>query len=579
MIIQELEATNYRVLNGIKISFSSKSSYIVGRNNIGKTSTLDLLSTILSGNSFKQSDFFDETQPIIINVVISLSSEEVGVFDDNFDSSEEGMLRLKFVQTDPVSPVEISAITSRQLITKKQIQTTNYIGFSSNRKPVQENDLTRQTGNYKLIPYLVKMYAKKNQPEIVKSDEDSNPVIDYVNNALNKIKPFRDNEIRVDLATNYVDYITRALKVQNTSGVDFSELGFGTQFSSLIPLVLIDQLISWSRYNHLDDHLFIDNEGGKELHFILGLDEPEVHLHPNLQFSIREDIESLLSGEDQKFNQLVKAMFNIDKITGQMIVVTHSPYILSNNYHEYIRYSQTENGLTITSGKNLDFNVTQQKQLMMQLPNVKSALFADTVVLVEGETEFGAFPVFAEELGLSLAQSNVNVVNAGGIKSTSALKSLFSTLGISCLSIIDRDDGNESSEDVFVTSNRDFEFECFECMNLENINEYLKEYYDTLETNKYDGSFWDEYLDPTYKTERIEKLRNDAEGLTSYIEETVMYYDKRDKEEVALIKANLKEKFIRQFLKKKSVLNGAIIAHNLEKVPDVYQSALKEALK
>lgn len=578
MLIQKLEVKNYRGLDGISVSFDTNGSFIVGKNNIGKTSTLDLLSTILSGSDFKSSDFQDEESAIVVNATFLLSEEEIGMFDDNFDASEENVVTIQFTQIDPVSQINIIASASGNIITKSQIQKLNYIGFSSSRKPIQENDLTRQVGSYKLIPHLVRKFSEDKGMKIPESEKENQAVIDYINEHLMHIKPFRDNEIHVGLETNYFDYITRSLKVQSQQGVDFSKLGFGTQFSSLIPLILIDQLITWSRYQHLDEHLCSDHNGGQELHIILGLDEPEVHLHPNLQFAVREDIETLLLGNDQEFNKLVKDLFNIDRVTGQMIVVTHSPAVLPNDYHQYIRYNSGVTGLQVTSGQNLTLSSNQHKQLMMQLPNVKAALFADTVILVEGETEYGALPVFARKLGISLASENVNVVNAGGVKSTTALRRLFNNLGIKCLSIIDKDDGNAATEDVFVTNQRDFEYECFELMGLRNIHEYFKNFYGTIEDSSYDGSFWDHYLNSDYKSGRIKALK-DQEDVYEYVEDyftTWIDLGIVDEDEIL---SNLKTSFIKDYLKHKSVLNGAIIAECLEGVPETYEKALTEAVK
>lgn len=249
MKIQKIKVKNYRGLDGVSVLFDSNESFIVGKNNIGKTSTLDLLNTILSGNDFRSSDFQDEERPIIVNAKFILSEEEIGMFDDNFDSSEENSVTIQFAQTDPVSQVKIIATVSEENITRNQIQKSNYIGFSSSRKPIQENDLTRQIGSYKLIPHLVRKFAEDKSMEIPETEGDNQAIINYINEHLLQIKPFRDNQIHVGMETNYFDYITRSLRVQSKEGVDFSKLGFGTQFSSLIPLVLIDQLISWQDTN------------------------------------------------------------------------------------------------------------------------------------------------------------------------------------------------------------------------------------------------------------------------------------------------------------------------------------------
>ncbi|WP_158001503.1 AAA family ATPase, partial [Levilactobacillus brevis] len=41
-----MSVTNYRILRNVSISFDGSSNYLVGKNNIGKTSTIELLSTL-----------------------------------------------------------------------------------------------------------------------------------------------------------------------------------------------------------------------------------------------------------------------------------------------------------------------------------------------------------------------------------------------------------------------------------------------------------------------------------------------------------------------------------------------------
>lgn len=274
------------MFDDMEISFNSTGNYIVGKNNIGKTSTLDLLNTIFSGKNFYESDFLNDQEPILIRAIIHLSNNEIGFFGDNFSDSEDNQTIIDFKQEDPDSQlISTSEITGDQIL-KKQIQYTNYIRFSSSRKPIKETDLTQQAGSYKLIPYLAKKFlSNKRIDEISKTSTDKE-VIEYLNTQLMKIKPFKNNNVKVDLEENYLDYITRTLRVQGPSGIDFSKMGFGIQFSSLIPLVILDQIIYWSRYGHLEEHLCVSHKGARELHIILGLDEPEVHLHPNLQLSV-----------------------------------------------------------------------------------------------------------------------------------------------------------------------------------------------------------------------------------------------------------------------------------------------------
>jgi len=578
MNLIKLSISNYRILDGITISFNSTGNYIVGKNDIGKTSTLNLINTIFSGKSFNESDFLNNQNPILVSATIGLDENELGFFRDDFSESENNQIELDFKQEDPDSQIIITSKTSGDQISKKQVRSTNYIGFSSSRKPINENDLTQQSGSYKLIPYLIKKFlSNKETDEVSKSSMDTE-VVEYINTNLMKINQFKNNNVQVGLESNYLDYITRTLRVQGPLGIDFSRMGFGIQFSSLIPLTILDQIIYWSRYGHLDEHLCMVDEDTYELHIILGLDEPEVHLHPNLQLSVIKDLEKLLSGNDEEFNTLLKEIFNIDKIKGQLIVVTHSPYILSDDYHKYIRYGEFENCLKVTSGNDVKLKPKQKKQLEMQLPYIKKSLFSDGVILVEGETEEGAMPIFAERLGLSLIHNNINIVNSGGVDNIPSLQELFETLGISNHAVIDNDGLNRNYQRTNVTESNDFESECLKNIDLLDINNYLSDFEKYINGNKYDGNFWDKFFNSEFKKERIEKLRQEKniyefinKYISNYIKETDPIELKSFTEPV------LKE--LNKYFKNKSILNGPIIAKYTSSIPRVYSDTLQEAVK
>lgn len=114
------------------------------------------------------------------------------------------------------------------------------------------------------------------------------------------------------------------------------------------------------------------------------MDEPEVHLHPNMQLKLMRYITSIMSGSNNDFNSILKILFNLDVIHGQLFVVTHSPDILSNNYQKVERFIQDRNQKTrIISGSTLTFDNSTKKQLLSRISHFKHSLFSDSVLLVK----------------------------------------------------------------------------------------------------------------------------------------------------------------------------------------------------
>src|SRR5690606_35766169 len=101
-----------------------------------------------------------------------------------------------------------------------------------------------------------------------------------------------------------------------------------------------------------------------------------------------------LNNKDIDFLILLKEYFDIDALNGQLLVVSHSPTALSNQYKEFIRFYKKKT-IEVVSGKNLQLDRSAEKHLLLNLPYIKEAFFAKCVILVEGETEFGAMPVWA----------------------------------------------------------------------------------------------------------------------------------------------------------------------------------------
>ncbi|MFR7797536.1 MAG: TOPRIM nucleotidyl transferase/hydrolase domain-containing protein [Collinsella sp.] len=81
----------------------------------------------------------------------------------------------------------------------------------------------------------------------------------------------------------------------------------------------------------------------------------------------------------------------------------------------------------------------------------------------EGQTESGAIPVFARNLGMDLDDYGVVPIRAGGKKNVEPLCELLDKFEIPNYSIVDRDsEPREASGNHITTTERDFEAEVIE---------------------------------------------------------------------------------------------------------------------
>lgn len=134
---------------------------------------------------------------------------------------------------------------------------------------------------------------------------------------------------------------------------------------------------------------------------LLLIEEPEAHLHPQLQ------------------DLLMRYLEQAGTTRTQVVVTTHSPNLASSAKVERLTVLSREAGRDELVGRCVaDFCLSSSDlgHLRRFLDVTKSALlFSRGVVLVEGVAEQLLVPVIAESMDLSLAEAGISVVNVGGL--------------------------------------------------------------------------------------------------------------------------------------------------------------------
>ena len=206
------------------------------------------------------------------------------------------------------------------------------------------------------------------------------------------------------------------------------------------------------------------------------LDEPEVHQHPYRQRSLIRKIKALIENNNQEFLNLLKDLFDIDGLTGQIFIATHSPNILLDNYRQFIRLYKstgTDSQLKIVSGMNVVIDDKLYKHMLHNFIYLKEAMFSKCIIFVEGDTENGAIPVFAERMGLDMDERGIGVIKLDGADSVKRCMALYKSFGIKSIAIIDKDrKGSYGSEpDIYFTKANDYEEDVYDNFKL---IDYLK---------------------------------------------------------------------------------------------------------
>ena len=251
------------------------------------------------------------------------------------------------------------------------------------------------------------------------------------------------------------------------NGDSLTRSGYGVQFLILVTLSILDKIQTiveqkWRQNAIFEGEEIVDGktEKVKYISLVLGLDEPEIHLHPYMQRSLIKYLNRVISNQNQDFNDLLKSLFGIDKFIGQVIVITHSPNIILNDYKQIIRLNKNSNIVNIVSGMEIPLSEQHHKHFQIQFSFIKEAFFCKSVILIEGDTEYACLPLFASKLHIDFDDLGISIIQTRG-DSIGILLEVLDKFNISAVGIEDADNGGKTPNHTqhYYTNCRDFEEE------------------------------------------------------------------------------------------------------------------------
>ena len=482
MYISEIvEINNYRNLTGKAIIFNDTLNFLIGENNIGKTNILELINICFAIGKFAETDFMDITLPIKIKFKVKYSNEEIGYFEDNFDVDDSNSITLVAMQDSVDERINYYHDTPNQTkISMATIRTMNILYYYAQRMPSKEVDFRKTSGSGKVLNYLIQHSLEQSEiqeKDILKKTKLKN-IVKNVNRQIKKINTITGDSVSAYVDTEVDKLVCRLLGLGDESGRELSSLGEGVQYAFNILLQIIEIIydVKTTRKPEDFEERLINRDGKKLFPLFLVLDEPEVHQHPYRQRSLIRKIKALIENNNQEFLNLLKDLFDIDGLTGQIFIATHSPNILLDNYRQFIRLYKstgTNSQLKIVSGMNVVIDDKLYKHMLHNFIYLKEAMFSKCIIFVEGDTENGAIPVFAERMGLDMDERGIGVIKLDGADSVKRCMALYKSFGIKSIAIIDKDKkGSYGSEpDVYFTKANDYEEDVYDNFKL---TDYLK---------------------------------------------------------------------------------------------------------
>lgn len=416
--IKYMRIQNYRNFKDVEMTFHEKANYLVGENAIGKSGFLRLLALLSEGFGILEEDYTDPDSPIIITLELQLLYSEKEYFSD---LPEEHRMEARFrmeKRVEEVYPKLYDDETNEEL-PLAMIRRIRFLPYSSTIK--EEEQIPAQV--FRDLENLLAQWGQS-----------------HVGDLMPETQQFIQHEAKVGNldSSYYIDVIllSNLLSRQDRPRAD------NMKFTSIVALRIITQIYIMfkSRAIPMESNIVIDGQGHRYLPLIVAIDEPEIHLHPYMQRSVLDYYKQLLSNKDERFCQLLHDLFQIDGLRGQMFVVTHSTDSLVDDYRNIVRLYRNEAGaVKAACGAKIHFNEEIEKHLIMHFPEVKEALYSRSVLIVEGETEYGCFRLFGATLGLPFDYYGICLINARGESSIAKIKKLLEYFKIPTVALYDAD--------------------------------------------------------------------------------------------------------------------------------------------
>jgi len=434
MFLKRLSIKNFRCIRDLTLYINEGVNILIGENNSGKTAVIDALRICFSyGKQWRdiyvsESDFhIDKTNPggaglgdIEFDLYFEIRDPvEAGIFNDLLSEKEDGKQELELHfryyidEKRGIRRVRYKVWGGEkegQSITPDLLDLFYFVHLDALRdavqclRPVRGNRLGELYSNIETDEKKKESLAGKVRKALC-DDKEWSTLIDQgrekVNEHLNETSingkeqnviidflPFEFRRIVDSLRIQMPVYDNEAIKDGDDQRYfDLRQNGLG--YNNLIYTATV--LGDLKRKKELIEETYI----------ALLIEEPEAHLHPQLQ--------------DIFFNYLNK----LNKIGFQIFISSHSPTITAKaDLNSLIVLQSQENKIQSFSIKKSNLNESNKKYLQKFLDVTKSQLlFANGVILVEGISEALLLPVFSKIIGdeYNIEKKGIELVNLNGV--------------------------------------------------------------------------------------------------------------------------------------------------------------------
>lgn len=438
MILEQFTIKHYRSIEEITIKIAKSVPTIVfGPNNVGKSNLLKAIDCLIGERyasyiEFQDSDHFQRDKMKYPNISFS------AVFDGQMKGVNEICFTTNHVSdyNNPEIKENIYHYKSgkKMFLSNEEKQKCHFVLIDASR------DIGRQLSYFSQYSVLSKL-SKRLHSELIKEQKDELD-LHYINlqQSFKKVSKFQlffnslqksfqgnvngfEHKLEIDFSAYDPNNYFHALKVVAKEGEfsrAFDEFGTGEQ-----QILLLSFIKAYA-------------ETFKGENFILGIEEPEAHLHPIAQRWLSKNIKS------------------ISRNGVQVIVTTHSPEFLDiDNVEGFVKVYK-ESGITKIKqntakdlvGKCLSLGANPDKTKENTIVDFYKTntfydhlkgFFARKILLVEGPTELFSLHNYFQNCGFDLVKNGVEIIDCRGKDQIARNYRLFAAFNYECFCLFDAD--------------------------------------------------------------------------------------------------------------------------------------------